>query len=74
MSGLQQRKVSWLCDEEWFQTYKQLFYGSIEEQWQALDTVNVWRLRFAGFFLIFWASDGSRGGVWGRAHTPISEK
>jgi len=48
MSGLQQRKVSWLCDEEWYQTYEQLFYGSVEEQWQALDTVNVWRLRFAG--------------------------
>lgn len=47
MSSLQ-RKVAWLCDEEWYQIYNQLFYGTVDEQWAALDVVNVWRLRFAG--------------------------
>ena len=41
------RVIAWVNDQEWFQIYNQIFYGSNEEKKHALEVLKVWRLRFS---------------------------
>nr|XP_002123272.1 uncharacterized protein LOC100183975 [Ciona intestinalis] len=44
---MSERVVAWCCEEEWLNVYHNLFYGDVQSQTDALDVINIWRLRFS---------------------------